>query len=90
MPSSSEGNRSDQPDFEDLIALPQAAEICGLSHSHLRKLVREGEIWGVKMGRDWHTTEQAVREYLARNLRPGTVSKKNWLTISIAIFDPAD
>jgi hypothetical protein len=66
-----------QPRFDELISLSRAAEISGLSHSHLRLLVRDGEIAGRKMGRDWFTTLQAVNEYLARNRRPGpkTTSK---------------
>lgn len=46
-----------------LITLAEAAQISGLSHSHLRLLVRKGKIWGVKMGRDWLTTREAVVAY---------------------------
>jgi hypothetical protein len=28
-------------------------------------------LWGAKIGRNWVTTEQAVRAYLARDRRPG-------------------
>ena len=65
-----------QPSLDDLITLPQAAELCGLSHSHLRLLVRKGEIWGKRIGRNWVTTEQAVNEYLAQDRRPGPKPKK--------------
>jgi excisionase family DNA binding protein len=54
-----------------LITLAEAAELSGLSHSHLRLLVRRGMIWGKKFGRDWLTTEAAVKEYLAMERRPG-------------------
>ena len=54
-----------------LISLAEAAELFELSHSHLRKLVREGKIWGRQIGRYWVTTEEAVREYLAQDRRPG-------------------
>ena len=66
---------SEQPDYSELISLKEAAEFSGLSHSHLRLLVRNGEIWGKKMGRDWFTNAQAVQEYLARDRRPGPKSK---------------
>lgn len=56
---------------EELIPLKKAAELSGLSHSHLRLLVRKGEIWGKKMGRDWFTNAQSVQDYLARDRRPG-------------------
>ena len=55
----------------ELIPLREAAKLSGLSRSHLRKLVREGDIAGIKIGRDWLTTEKAVQEYMARDRRPG-------------------
>ncbi len=60
----------------DLISLNTAAKLSGLSTSHLRLLVRQKEIWGRKMGRDWFTTELAVREYLSRDHKPGPKSSK--------------
>ncbi|MCB0032667.1 MAG: helix-turn-helix domain-containing protein [Anaerolineales bacterium] len=60
-----------QPDLDELISLSKAAELSGLSAGHLRLLVRTGEMWGRKLGRNWFTTEQAVQEYLARGIKPG-------------------
>jgi excisionase family DNA binding protein len=54
-----------------LISLAEAAEISGLSHDHLRRLVGRGVIWGVKIGRNWVTTEESVTEYLETDRRPG-------------------
>lgn len=70
MPGKEAGGE-DQPGLNELLPLSTAAERCGLSTSHLRLLVRRGEVWGVKLGRNWVTTEQAVRVYLAHNRRPG-------------------
>ena len=67
---------SNQPKLGELITLEEAAELSGLSPSHLRLLVRRGDIWGEKIGHNWLTTAQAVREYLARDRRPGPKSKK--------------
>jgi len=61
----------DQPGLDELITLSKAAELSGLSPSHLRLLVSKKEIWGKKLGRNWFTTEQAVREYLTRGVKPG-------------------
>ncbi len=58
-----------------LISMTEAAKRCGLSASHLRKLVREGQIRGVKVGWSWLTTEEAVREYLRQEHRPGPKPK---------------
>ncbi len=60
---------------EQLISLAEAAELCGLSHDHLRKLVRSGTVWGVKIARNWVTSEAAVRSYLATERRPGPKPK---------------
>jgi excisionase family DNA binding protein len=56
---------------QQLISLAEAADLSGMSQSHLRLLVRQGTIWGTKIGRNWVTTEVAVKEYLATERRPG-------------------
>jgi hypothetical protein len=77
MPGSNEMGEADQPPLNQLIPLSLAAKISGLSPSHLRTLIREGELWGDKLGgRNWYTTEQAVREYLARGIKPGPKPQK--------------
>jgi excisionase family DNA binding protein len=71
MPDCGNEGDSDQPSLTDLITLKEAAELSGLSQSHLRLLVTRGEMWGKKLGRNWFTTAQAVKAYLARDRRPG-------------------
>jgi hypothetical protein len=65
-----------QPDLDDLISLSEAAERAGLSASHLRLLVRNGDLWGRKIGRNWITTSRAIKEYLAIDRKPGPVTRK--------------
>jgi hypothetical protein len=77
MPGRSKRRVSDQLELGALISLNEAAEFSGLSQRHLRLLAGRGEIWGKKLGRDWFTTTQAVREYLARDRRPGPKAKKD-------------
>jgi len=61
-----------QPSLDELIPLSKAAEMSGLTQGHISLLIRKGELWGTKMGgRNWFTTEKAVRDYLATNPRPG-------------------
>ena len=74
---SNEGKESnpDQPGWDELISLKEAAELSGLSYSHIRYLARNGELIARKLGRDWFTTEQAVNQYLARDRRPGPKSQ---------------
>ena len=64
-----------QPGLDDLITLGEAAKLCGLSHDHLRRLAGRGDLKARKIGRDWVTTERALREYLAQDRRPGPKPK---------------
>lgn len=76
MSGSKKTDDADQPKLDELIPLSKAAELSGLSPSHIRTLIRDGELWGNKLGgRNWYTTEQAVREYLAREIKPGPKPK---------------
>jgi len=54
-----------------LISLADAAKISGLSAGHLRLLVKREKLWGIKIGRNWITSEEAVRSYLSTDRRPG-------------------
>lgn len=77
MTGSDIGKGSHQSKLDELIPLRKAAEISGLTQEHLAYLIRTGELWGDKMGSPiWFTTEQAVREYLARDRRPGPKTSK--------------
>jgi hypothetical protein len=76
MPGSDNEIRDNQPQLGELISLQKAADQSGLSPGYLRILVRNGVIWGQKIGRNWVTTEKAVREYLAHKRKPGRPKKK--------------
>jgi hypothetical protein len=66
MPGRQPGNVQGSPTVDDLISLEKAAKLSGLTAGHLRLLIRQGDVWGTKIGRNWVTTKQAVREYQAR------------------------
>jgi hypothetical protein len=57
--------------LSDLISITEASEISGLTTRHIRYLAAKGEIWARKLGRNWFTTEESVRSYLARERKPG-------------------
>ncbi len=59
------------PPIESLLSMREAAQKCGLSSSHLRLLVRTGQVWGVHLGNAWYTTEEAVLAYLSEGHKPG-------------------
>ena len=69
-------NSENQPRSDELVSLSEAARLSGLSPSYLRRLVTQGEIWGMKIGRNWVTTAQAVNQFLARERKPGPKPKK--------------
>ena len=69
MSHNAEDSNPDLPGLGELITLQEAAELSELSVSHLRLLVRRGDIWGVKLGHNWLTTTQAVQKYLAQDRR---------------------
>ncbi len=64
------------PDLRDLITLKQAAEISGLSYSHLRLLARKEKIRAIRLGHEWFTTVKDIDEYLAQGPRPGPKRRK--------------
>ena len=58
------------------ISVTEASKLSGLSVSHIRKLVGDGLIEGLKVGRYWLTTEEAIQEYLKQERRPGPKPKQ--------------
>ena len=54
-----------------LISVQQAAAIGGFQKSHIRNLLAQGTIPGIKLGRDWWTTREVVEAYLNTERRPG-------------------
>ena len=61
--------------IDQLLSTQEAAEQSGLSDVHLRRLVRQGKVAGVRLGRLWFTTAEAVDAYLAKGHRPGPKPK---------------
>jgi hypothetical protein len=67
---------SDEPALTDsagnrLISVADAARLSGFTPRYISRLLRTGKLAGSKIGRDWFTTEQAIRAYLAQDRRPG-------------------
>jgi hypothetical protein len=62
---------------DDLITLKYASEISGLTQEHIALLIRKEKIWGGKFGgRNWFTTEKAIRNYISQNRKPGPKKQK--------------
>src|SRR3989344_29222 len=45
------------------ISLQEASQSCSYSQEYLRLLVRQGKIFGKKIGRNWYTTKDSLAEY---------------------------
>jgi excisionase family DNA binding protein len=72
-------SEAQEPTFLDqvahkLISVTEASALSGLTTSYIRRLLRQKNVPGVKVGRDWFTTEDAIRTYLAQDRRPGPKS----------------
>ena len=61
---------------EEPITVAQASRLSGLSRRQLTRLLRRGEIEGVKPARDWLVRLSAVMEYLRRERKRGPKPKK--------------
>lgn len=64
------------PTIDELIPFSTASRLSGFTDRHLRKLASQGELWSIKLGRNWFTTPAAIEEYLAKGKRPGRKPKR--------------
>ena len=77
MPEQTTNGESLEDLTSKLISVTRAAELSGLTTSYIRRLLRDKQIEGVKIGRNWLTTEEAIRKYLKQDRRPGPKSGQN-------------
>jgi hypothetical protein len=49
--------------IDELITLPEAAKLSGLSHGLLKDIAQSGRLRAKKYGRAWVTTLAAIEEY---------------------------
>lgn len=54
-----------------LISVQQASEQSGFDTGHVRRLLIDKKLLGIKVGRDWLTTREAVALYMETDRRPG-------------------
>ncbi|MSP12837.1 MAG: DNA-binding protein [Chloroflexi bacterium] len=54
-----------------LISVTEASQISGLTVSYIRRMIRAKQVWGVKIGRSWLTTREAIQEYMKQDRRRG-------------------
>jgi excisionase family DNA binding protein len=64
-------------DREELISLSEAAAIAKLHPDHLRKLAQRGLLRARKIGRNWVTSKEAVKEYVRDSAKRSRDPYKN-------------
>jgi hypothetical protein len=52
--------------IKKVITLRQAAKLSGYNQDYLGSLIRSGDIKGAKIGRNWCTTEEEIKDFLFR------------------------
>ncbi len=45
----------------DYISAKEAAKVLEVSHGHMKKLLRDGEVKGIKLGRDWLVEAKSLK-----------------------------
>jgi len=71
----SEGSTFPKDVATQLISVTEAAKLSKLTPSYIRRLLRNGELEGVKVGEAWLTTADAINAYLRKDRRPGPKTK---------------
>jgi excisionase family DNA binding protein len=54
------------PDLNDFISTEEAAEKLAYHVEHVRRMMREGSIQGLKIGRTWLVRREALDSYMKR------------------------
>ncbi len=53
------------PDLSHITSTESAKRL-GYTVQHVRRLIRQGQLQGFKLGRDWMVREESVDQYVAR------------------------
>lgn len=53
------------PDLADFITTEEAAKLLQYHVEHVRRMLREGDIKGAKIGKDWLVLRTSVEEYIS-------------------------
>ena len=57
------------PDLNDFISTEEAAEKLKYHVEHVRRMMREGSIEGLKIGRTWLVRREALDSYMKRTAK---------------------
>jgi len=68
--------------LKKVITLHQASNISGYHQDYLSALIRKNEIKGEKVGGNWFTTEEEIRNYIFKQ----KIRNKNWVVKFLMYF----
>ena len=71
MPGEGEDPKFPKELASKLITVTEASRLSKLTPSYIRRLLRNGSLEGEKVGEIWLTSEEAIRDYLKKDRRPG-------------------
>jgi excisionase family DNA binding protein len=57
------------PDLNEFISTEEAAEKLGYHVEHIRRMMREGSIQGLKIGRTWLVRREALDSFMKRTAK---------------------
>ena len=69
------GNKNIFANYPDSMTLRDVANALGISTKLASRLVREGSIYGVKVGREYRVAKTTVMEYIMDRRTPGGYKK---------------
>ena len=72
--------------LKKVISLHQASQISGYHQDYLSSLIRKNEIKGEKMGGNWFTTEEEIKNYIFKQ----EIRHKKWIIKYFLYFKKAN
>ncbi len=51
------------PDLDDYVTTQEAAKIFEFHIEHVRRMLREGDLQGLKVGKTWLVSKESIRKY---------------------------
>ena len=62
--------------LKDYVTTLQASDISGLSQAHIRRLLENNKVKGIKRGRDWLVLASSIQQYVATRPKHGEKHRK--------------
>jgi excisionase family DNA binding protein len=69
---------TDNQNLADWITTAEASRLTGYHVVHIRRLIKDSSIEGVKMGRDWIVNKAGILEYCEKMKLLGTSKHDPW------------